>query len=208
MPRQCQAPGHQQEWYQDSLCRIFHCPQRRVRFTEHLIRIFKKWSHFSMQEHSHVKWEWSYVILTNLTQQNGYHFSNIFKCIFLKLNVLYFDSKFTEFLFLSIWLSVSQHWFREWLCAQQAISNYLNEWWPSLLMHIYASLSFNELMKQVWFCCALCCHGDIMNPLWIHVIYSPIFLTHWGQVTHICVNKLTIIGSNNGLSPGRRQAIT
>ena len=33
------------------------------------------------------------------------------------------------------------------------------------------------------------------------------FLTHWGRVTHICVNKLTIIGSDNGLSPGRRQAI-
>ena len=33
------------------------------------------------------------------------------------------------------------------------------------------------------------------------------FLTHWGQVTHICVSKLTIIGSNNGLSPGRHQAI-
>ena len=26
-------------------------------------------------------------------------------------------------------------------------------------------------------------------------------------MTHICVSKLTIIGSNNGLSPGRRQAI-
>ena len=33
-------------------------------------------------------------------------------------------------------------------------------------------------------------------------------LTHWGRVTHICVSKLTIIGSDNGLSPGRRQAIT
>ena len=29
----------------------------------------------------------------------------------------------------------------------------------------------------------------------------------WGRVTHICVGKLTIIGSDNGLSPGRRQAI-
>ena len=26
-------------------------------------------------------------------------------------------------------------------------------------------------------------------------------LTHWGRVTHICVGKLTIIGSDNGLSP-------
>ena len=32
-------------------------------------------------------------------------------------------------------------------------------------------------------------------------------LTHWGRATHICVGKLTIIGSDNGLSPVRRQAI-
>ena len=32
-------------------------------------------------------------------------------------------------------------------------------------------------------------------------------LTHWGRVTHICVSKLTIIGSDNGLSPDRRQPI-
>ena len=32
-------------------------------------------------------------------------------------------------------------------------------------------------------------------------------LTHWGWVTHICVDNLTIIGSDNGLSPGWRQAI-
>ena len=33
------------------------------------------------------------------------------------------------------------------------------------------------------------------------------WLTHWGRVTHICITKLTIIGSDNGLPPGRRQAI-
>ena len=32
-------------------------------------------------------------------------------------------------------------------------------------------------------------------------------LTHWSRVTHICVSKLTIIGSDNGLSLGRRQGI-
>ena len=32
-------------------------------------------------------------------------------------------------------------------------------------------------------------------------------LTHWAQTTHICVSKLTSIGSNNGLSPGWPQAI-
>ena len=30
---------------------------------------------------------------------------------------------------------------------------------------------------------------------------------HWGRVTHICVSKLTVIGSDNGMSPDRRQAI-
>ena len=34
-----------------------------------------------------------------------------------------------------------------------------------------------------------------------------VYLTHWGRVTHICVGNLTIMGSGNGLSPGRRQAI-
>ena len=31
-------------------------------------------------------------------------------------------------------------------------------------------------------------------------------LTHWGRVTHICVGKVTNIGSDNGLSPERCQA--
>ena len=43
------------------------------------------------------------------------------------------------------------------------------------------------------------CYGRISN----HV------LTTWncGRVTHICVGKLANIGSDNGLSPARRQAI-
>ena len=32
-------------------------------------------------------------------------------------------------------------------------------------------------------------------------------LTHCGRVTHIRVSKLSILGSDNGLSPGRRQTI-
>ena len=32
-------------------------------------------------------------------------------------------------------------------------------------------------------------------------------LTHWDRATHICVTELTIIGSDNGLSPDRRQSI-
>ena len=37
--------------------------------------------------------------------------------------------------------------------------------------------------------------------------WSETYSTHWGRVTHICVGNLTIIGSDNGLSPIRRQAI-
>ena len=40
----------------------------------------------------------------------------------------------------------------------------------------------------------------------IRFIIAGINLTHWGWVTHICVSKLTNIGSDNGLSPDRRQA--
>ena len=61
-------------------------------------------------------------------------------------------------------------------------------------------------------------HEVLMKLL--HDLYSKIILlkllphlpeanelTHWGWVTHICVGKLTIIWSDNGLSPGRHQAI-
>ena len=42
-----------------------------------------------------------------------------------------------------------------------------------------------------------------------HKIVMIVFLllTRWGRVTHICVVNLTTIGSDNGLSSGRRQAI-
>ena len=32
-------------------------------------------------------------------------------------------------------------------------------------------------------------------------------LTHWGHLTHLCIGNLAIIGSDNGLSPGRHQVI-
>ena len=47
--------------------------------------------------------------------------------------------------------------------------------------------------------------------LWLYyqflVVLCDHSLTHWGRATHICVSKLTIIALDNGLSPGRRQAI-
>ena len=40
-----------------------------------------------------------------------------------------------------------------------------------------------------------------------HFVNVSMFFSHWGRVTHICVSKQTIIGSDIGLSPGRRQVI-
>ena len=36
---------------------------------------------------------------------------------------------------------------------------------------------------------------------------TSLSLTHWGRVTHTCISNLIIIGSDNALSSGRRQAI-
>ena len=48
---------------------------------------------------------------------------------------------------------------------------------------------------------------DVTRPQWVNwtnadqVTRCHMVLTHWGRVTHICVGNLTIIGSDNGLSP-------
>ena len=52
----------------------------------------------------------------------------------------------------------------------------------------------------------------LLPVIWLKECYHlsdivDFFLTHWGRVTHVCVDNETIIGSDNGLSPGRRQAI-
>ena len=83
-----------------------------------------------------------------------------------------------------------QPWY--WLCRIGKFWSYLGkdfnyfyqvsvEKWYKLEIHFYVSFEkFN-----------LACEG----------------LTHWGRVTLICVSKQTIIGSDNGLSPGWRQVI-
>ena len=73
----------------------------------------------------------------------------------------------------------------------------------TVLDHLYGqplSKAMNEIahwahIYQSYLCFTSC-------NLWLFVV-----LTHWGRVTHICVGYLTIIGPDNGLSPGRRQAI-
>ena len=64
---------------------------------------------------------------------------------------------------------------------------------------------------QVWFCLfettylswtSWKCPLNRFSPTPYYIV-----LTHLGRETHICVSKVSIIGWDNGLSPGRRQAI-
>ena len=68
--------------------------------------------------------------------------------------------------------------------------NYLNKW-------LCTWLNLYVLISPIYFL-------DKNNAFYGQ---HTILLTHWGRVTHICVDKLTVIGSDNDLPPGRRQAI-
>ena len=74
---------------------------------------------------------------------------------------------------------------------------------PPNIMLDYAYQLFLTTTKSglTWFGLLLFMNHD---PKWDNV---RSVLTHWGRMTHIYVGKLTFISSDNGLSPGRRQAI-
>ena len=77
---------------------------------------------------------------------------------------------------------------------------------PSLLYMLY---TINGLHGLIAF--AFIKHAFLFNSVCWHLLAVTFStdntLIHWGRVTHKCVSKLTIIGSDNGLSPGRCQAI-
>ena len=67
-------------------------------------------------------------------------FSNAFSW----MKMFEYRLKFHWSLFLGVQLTISQHWFRKWLGADQATSHYLDQWWLDY-WRIYASLGLNEL---------------------------------------------------------------
>ena len=69
------------------------------------------------------------------------------------------------------------------------IKSYSVSWIHKMSLETWLYL---ESLKNSW-CVCICKYYDE--------------LTHWGRATHICVIEISIIGSDNGLSPGRRQAI-
>ena len=73
---------------------------------------------------------------------------------------------------------------------------------------LYIGTKFREIWFsiQFFFIAAKKMHLKISSAKCVPFCLRDAVLTHWGRVTHICVNKLTIIDSDNGLSPDRRQA--
>ena len=80
--------------------------------------------------------------------------------------------------FIHIWIHILYSIVQFWSC----VIGYLN---------CYAGISLWSLNIKIF-----------TNIPWCHFqtgrYYPTILLTHWGWVTHICISKLTIIGSDNG----------
>ena len=69
-------------------------------------------------------------------------------------------------------------------------------------------LCVNTMGKKNWKKTCLTLQSAVcLLSVWHSIYSSTVFLTLWGRVTHICVSNLTIIGSDNGFSTDRCQAI-
>ena len=109
-------------------------------------------------------------------------------------------------LFLKVQLTISQPWFRSWLVACSAPSHYLNQGWPSLLMHMRQSGEMGSIPRAFFIPIVM----EFMT--WLSNCFH---IKLWDVITHPCpifngiyaLLNWVIIGSDNGLSPVRRQAI-
>ena len=97
----------------------------------------------------------------------------IFSGAFSWMRKFEFRLKFHWSLFLRVQLTIFQHWFRQWLGADQATSHYLNQWWL-FYWRIFASLGLNELIEQ-----ARCHHDSSPSKLCcIMTLLSVVFVQH------------------------------
>ena len=67
-------------------------------------------------------------------------------------------------------------------------------------------VNFNHIAQNLVLRTGIWCEWHQLTVIRKSISYCDVS-THWGRVTHICVSKLTNIGSDNVLSPGRCQAI-
>ena len=78
----------------------------------------------------------------------------IFSSTFTSMKMLEFRLKFHWSFFRRVQITIFQHWVREWLGADQAISHCLNQWWHRKLTHIY--VNWPQWIKPLAFYCI--CH--------------------------------------------------
>ena len=75
--------------------------------------------------------------------------------------------------------------------------------WVTVTSQIYVNEVFTQFLFEIFI-------RAVDNFMYIGNEFhtsDPCILTHWGRVTHICVGKIAVIDSDNGLSPGRCQGI-
>ena len=160
---------------------------------------------------------------------------DIFKCMSLKGFGSYFQ-RFVPNGLLNNNLLYASLGLSNYLASNRRQNNtWINQCWPSSTTHIQDTRIFIFLRDFRYFASGKIPVIRLKNPtltdkdnsfhvvctIWDSTCMYLLFLiswlvytspglnalSHWGRVTHICVSKLTIIGSDNGLSPGRRQAI-
>ena len=141
----------------------------------------------------------AYFINSCLPGQNGSHFTDD---IFKWMKIYWFRLKF--------------HWPNGLISnipAWSAPRHYLNQSWPNSLTHIYVAIVGVELTtnRDYWpTLLFMVCISFLCPYKTVLCKYSSIhsFINSLGlSDAYIWVGKMTIIGSDNGLLPGRRQAI-
>ena len=99
-----------------------------------------------------------------------------------------------------------------YLCAVMIISHGDVNTNRDTVCHTMSSISWDNTGCNTWQWSPMreiatllsCC---VWVAGWMAWFSDADLLTHWGRVTHLCISKLNIIDSDDGLSPGWRQAI-
>ena len=77
--------------------------------------------------------------------------------------------------------------------------------WLNLMNKCWLSRPYGTNLDEIW----IKSNQYFFNkmPFNKSAILFRLSCVNWGRVMHICIGNLTIIGSDNSLAPGRRQAI-
>ena len=178
------APSHYlNQWWLIIRVDLWHSPEGNFRRKAH-VHVFIDYASKIIAISPRCQW-----VNTLRPRQDGRLFpDDIFKCIFFNGSVL-------------ILIKISLRF-----VPKAPINNI-----PALVQIMaWRRLGDKPLFEPIML--SLLTHICVTRPQWVKgrmLCLMPLqfLLTHWGRVTHICIGKLTIIGPDNCLSPGRRQAI-